>query len=385
VAIQDRGTSPRRGSAVEVARVFGVLGVRAFGGPAVHVALMRREVVERRHWLDGNDFDALFAACSLIPGPGSTQLALVLGLRRAGWRGMAVAAACFIAPSVAVMIGLAALYSATGGGIGRARGALLGAEAAVVAIVAAAALELAAAPVRRWDTAAVLVAALALGTLHVTPLAVLAGGALVVGAARGLGRSLAALLVTAVGHQPVLAVVAGSGRLLPLALTFLKIGAVAFGSGYVLLPFLHADLATPMWHLSDRQIADGFAASQATPGPVFGVAGFLGYLVGGVPAGLVAAAAIFAPSFVLVPLLDRIVAVVSRRAVLSAALAGVAAAAVGLIAGSDVDLARAAWSSPLEIAISAVCLLILQRWRLAQPWAVLAGIVAGGALHALHG
>jgi chromate transporter len=368
-----------------VARVFGPLGVRAFGGPAAHVALMRREVVERRAWLDEEELRALFAACSAIPGPASTQLALVLGLRRAGWCGMAVAAACFITPSVAVMIGLATLYSATGGGAGVARGALLGAEAAVVAVVAAATLELAGAHARRRDTAAVLVVAAGLGLLHVAPLAVLGGGALVAGAARGAGIAPLAAVGVLARAGVLAAAVAGPGRMLALCLTFLKVGAVAFGSGYVLLPFLHADLATSTWHLSDRQIADGFAASQATPGPVFGVAGFLGCLVAGVPGGLVAAAAIFAPSFVLVPLLDRIVALLTRRAALAAALEGVAAAAVGLIGSTVADLARAAWSGPAEIAISAVCLPVLLRWRLAQPWAVLGGIVAGTALGALHG
>jgi chromate transport protein ChrA len=158
---------------------------------------------------------------------------------------------------------------------------------------------------------------------------------------------------------------------------FREIGAVAFGSGYLLLPFLRADLGGAPWHLGDARIADAFAASQATPGPVFGVAGFLGYLVSGVPGGVVAAAAVFTPSVVLVPLVGRVVDAVRRRPALGAALAGIAAAAVGLIGSTLAALVSVAWASPLDVAITAAGAAALLRWPLAQPWVVLAGGLAG--------
>lgn len=360
----------------EVVRVFGVLGLRAFGGPAVHVALMRREMVERRRWVDAEEFSRLFAACNLIPGPGSTQLALVLGRRRAGWAGMTAAALLFIGPAVLIMLGLGELYVRGGGGSSVER-LLLGVEAAVVGIVAAATVDLARAGERRVDLAVAAALGLGLGIAHVTPVVALAAGGLVAGALRLPARMGKAPLVLAVGG-PLHA--ATSATLVPLGLTFLKIGAIAFGSGYVLLPFLHADLVGGRFGCTDAQIADAFAAAQATPGPVFATAAFIGDIIAGLPGGVVAAAAIFAPSLVFVVLLDRIVRLVERSPFANDVLAGVAAAAVGLIGSVVVDLGRAAIVGVPEGLVAAFAFVLLVRWPTAQPWAVAAGLAVGGVL-----
>ncbi len=383
-----------RGRLAEVAAVFGVLGWRAFGGPVAHVALMRRAVVQRRGWVAEADFAALFAACSLLPGPGSTQLALLLGRRRAGLPGMLVAAALFIGPAVLVMLVLGEVYLHIGTGHAVAT-VLLGVEAAVVAIVARAAFDLALLAARRPESAVVAIAAAAAGIAAVSPGVILAGGG-GAGAAAWLARrwrdrrSATAATTAEPDHRAsrllVLAAVGGpakaasAGTLLSLALTFLKIGAVAFGSGYVLLSFLHADLVGDRFGLDDHQIADAVAAAQATPGPVFAVAAFLGVQVAGLPGGLVAAAAVFAPSLVLVLLADPLVRAVSARPGLRAALDGVLAAALGLIVAAVVALARAAFTGSAEFAVAVVALLLLLRWPGATPAAVALGAAAGGVL-----
>ena len=364
----------RPGSLRELLAVFGGVGVRGFGGPAVHVSLLRREVVQRRGWLEDRDFLSLFAACNLIPGPGSTQLALLLGRRRAGLRGMLVAGACFILPAVLLMLGLAELYKRSPDSA-EMRSALHGVEAAVVAVVAMAALELGRGAVRSPRQGAVAALGLTLGLLHVNPIAALGAGILL---ALALHETLAqqrnpAVLLTLAAATTTKA----TASLLSLALTFLKIGAVAFGSGYVLLSFLHADLVGTGFGLGDRQLADAFAAAQATPGPVFAMAAFLGSLVRGVLGGLVAATAIFLPSFVFVPFLDRLVSMVRRRPALQAALDGAAAAAIGLIVAVTVDLGRVALTGAVPVLIAAAALALLLRFRLAQAAAVVLGGVAG--------
>lgn len=361
----------------EVVRVFGLLGVRAFGGPAVHVALMRREIVERRGWVDAGEFSRLFAACNLIPGPGSTQLALVLSRRRAGWAGMAAAALLFIGPAVLIMLVLGELYVRGGAGSTVER-LLLGVQAAVVGIVAAAAVDLARAGERRVDLAVAAAIGLALGISHVTPVVALAAGGLVVPTLRLGARMRKVPLVLAAAGGPLHA--ATSATLVPLGLTFLKIGAIAFGSGYVLLPFLHADLVGGRFGCTDGQIADAFAAAQATPGPVFATAAFIGDIVAGLPGGVVAAAAIFAPSLVFVVLLDRIVRLIERSPLAKDVLAGVAAAAIGLIGSVVVDLGRAAIVGVPEGLVAAFAFVLLMRWPTAQPWAVAAGLAVGGVL-----
>jgi chromate transporter len=365
-----------------VVSVFAPLGWRAIGGPAAHVALMDREVVRKRHWLDRDEFGRLFAACNLMPGPGSTQLALVLGLRRAGIAGMLLAALLFIGPAVLIMLGLSEVYLHVGANH-QVQLVLLGVDAAVVGIVARAAVDLAALGKRSILDVAIACAALATGIVGVDPLAVLAGGGIVAycawivrtvmrGRAGASGGMRATAPWLAAIHAPAMA-----AGLLPLGLTFLKIGALAFGSGYVLLPLLHADFVGGTFHLSERQVADAFAISQVTPGPVFAVAAFLGVQIAGVPGGIVAAVAIFAPSLVFAPLLSVVMRVTEAQPGLRAALDGVVVAAVGLIASACVTLGRAAFAGPVEIATAIVVFAMLWRWPRGQPLAVILGMLGG--------
>jgi chromate transporter len=372
------------------------LGTIAFGGPAVHVAMLREETVRRRRWLPDSEFLDLFGAVSLLPGPTSTQLAIALARRRAGWAGLLLGGACFILPAMAIVLALAWAYvrygtTPTGGGV------LYGVGPVVIAVVAVAVWELARGALTRHrergrlavaGLTAVGLAALAGYLAGVNALVILAAGGLVVsvvGNRRRLRPAARALLpVLPVG--PLTAAVPArrgpSPALVDVAVEFLKLGVVVFGSGYVLLAFLQRDLVTGLGWLSAREVLDGVVAGQVTPGPVFTTATFLGYLLGGLPAAVVATAAIFLPSFVLVAVLEPLIGRIRRSDWAGAALDGVTVAALGLMAGVTVDLGRTAITDPLTAALAVTALLVMLRWRPNPLWLVLGGAAVGVA-HAL--
>ena len=377
----------------EVLVVMLKLGTIAFGGPAVHVAMLRDETVRRRHWLEDAEFLDLFGAVSVLPGPSSTQLAIVLSRRRAGWAGLLLGGACFILPAMAIVLAMAWAYvrygaTPTGGGV------LYGVGPVVIALVAVAVWELARGRVAHhreqgWlamaSLAAVSVAALAAYLAGVNVLVILAAAGLVVALVANWRRLRpaahvllpVALLTAAIPARrhpgPGLAAIAGE---------FLKLGVVVFGSGYALLAFLRRDLADGLGWLSTRQVLDAVVAGQVTPGPVFTTATFLGYLLGGVPAAMVATAGIFLPSFVMVAALEPLVGPIRRSAWAGAALDGVTMGALGLMAGVTVDLGRAAITDPLTAVVAVAALGVVLRWQPNALWLVLAGAVIGIA-HAL--
>jgi chromate transporter len=372
------------------------LGTIAFGGPAVHVAMLREETVRRRRWLPDGEFLDLFGAVSVLPGPSSTQLAIVLARRRAGWAGLVVGGVCFILPAMAIVLALAWAYvrygsTPTGGGV------LYGVGPVVIAVVAVAVWELVGSALARYrergplavaGMIAVGVAALAGYLAAVNVLVILAAAGLVVALA-GNGRRLlrpgALLTVLPVGllaaavqarRQP--------GPSLPaVAAEFLKLGVVVFGSGYALLAFLRRDLVTGLGWLSAREVLDAVVAGQVTPGPLFTTATFLGYLLGGLPAAVVATAAIFLPSFLMVVALEPLIGRVRRSRWAGAALDGVTVAALGLMAGVTVDLGRTAIVDPLTAGIAVAALLALLRWRPNPLWLVLVGAAVGVSHHTL--
>ncbi|HEV8650582.1 MAG TPA: chromate efflux transporter [Actinomycetes bacterium] len=373
----------------EVLVVMLKLGTIAFGGPAVHVAMLREETVRRRHWLTDAEFLDLFGAVSVLPGPSSTQLAIVLGRRRAGWAGLLLGGACFILPAMAIVLALAWAYvrygsTPTGGGV------LYGVGPVVIAVVAVAVWELARSALmphreQGWlavaGLAAVGVAALAGYLAGLNVLVILAAGGVVVSLAgnwRRLRPTARALLpAVPVGLLAAAVPVRRQPSLTAIAVEFLKLGVVVFGSGYVLLAFLQRDLVSRLGWLDTRQVLDAVVAGQITPGPVFTTATFLGYLLGGVPGAVVATAGIFLPSFVMVAALEPLIGRIRRSPWASAALDGITIAALGLMAGVTIDLGRAAVTDPLTAAVALVALLVVLRWRPNTLWLVLAGAAIG--------
>jgi chromate transporter len=371
----DRMSNRRPSGAVtEVALVFLMLGLIAFGGPAAHVALMRRELVVRRKWLAEDDFLRMFAACNLIPGPSSTELAIYLGYRRAGWRGLVLGGVFFILPAMLIMLFIAWAYERYGAS-SQALGILYGIRAAVVGIVLWAIIDLGRRLLKRWTLVILAAAVAGLSLIGINPVLLIVAGGLIVSAASQVqpNPKVGMLSLTSGLALPAWS----GGKLLTVFLTFLKLGIVSFGSGYVLYAFLHADFVQGLHWLTDKQLIDAIAIGQATPGPVFTTATFLGYLFAGVPGALLATFAIFLPGFVLVPMLDSMVRLTQRRAWAQGFVDGANAAALGLIAAVTLQIGRSALVDPLAVLIALVALGIIWKWPLASPGVVLAAAVVG--------
>jgi len=369
------------GSAGEVARLFLKLGLIAFGGPAAHIALMREEIVRRRRWVTDERFLDLVGMANLIPGPTSTEVSIYLGYVRAGWPGLIAAGVCFIGPAMLLVLALAWLYVRYGA-TPSAAAALYGITPVIIAIVAHALWALGRTAVKGLVLAVIGAAVLGLALAGVNVLVLLLGGGVVMMLLRATRRTAAAAAVVATLGTPALALGQAAATKAAVSLgtlffTFLKIGAVLYGSGYVLLAFLRSDFVDRLGWLTDRQLLDAVAVGQFTPGPVFTTATFIGYLVAGWPGALLATLAIFLPSFVFVavsyPLLPRIRG--SRW--MSAFLDGVNVAAVGLMAAVTWQLARVAIVDAFTAALAVVAGVLLLRTRLNSAWLVLGGAAAG--------
>lgn len=371
----------------EIALLFLRLGATAFGGPAAHVAMMEEEVVRRRGWLTHERFLDLLGAANLIPGPNSTELAIHIGYERRKWAGLVVAGLSFLVPAVLVT-GLIARAYVTYGKLPAAGFLLYGVKPAILGVVVQAIVSLApkAAPdlrLRLLGLAAVLLAA-----LGVNELVVLFGAGVVSlllaekPGTRG-GTTLLALgplLPTAA--LPALPVAAGP-TVLSLFLVFAKIGSVLFGSGYVLLAFLRADLVARLGWLTEAQLVDAVAAGQITPGPVFSSATFVGYLLLG-PAGAAAATAgIFLPAFVFVALSGPLVPRLRRSARAGAFLSGVNVASLALMVVVTGWLARSSLVDVPAVVVFLASSAVLVRFRPNATWVVLGGAAAGWLVHAV--
>lgn len=374
------------GRLIEVARLFLRLGFTTFGGPAAHIAMMRDEVVRRRGWVSDERFVDLLGITNLIPGPNSTELAIYLGYLRAGWRGLIVAGICFLGPAMAIVMTLAWAY-VTYGGLPQVGWLFYGIQPVVVAIIANVLWGLGRTAVRGiW---ALLVAALVAGLqlLGLNPLLLLFAGGLLFAAGKWVQQrqarvSAPALLLPLswvqlrVGALSV-GVTVAPFSLLTLFLTFLKVGAVLYGSGYALLAFLRTDFVTNLGWLTDRQLLDAVSVGQFTPGPVFTTATFIGYLVGGWQGGLLATLGIFLPSFVFIALIHPLATRLRQWPLTAPLLAGVNVAALGLMGGVLLQLGSTALVDWLTIALALGALLILLHYKLNSFWLILAGAAVG--------
>lgn len=383
-----RTTVPLR----EVAAVFLRLGFTAFGGPAAHVALMEDEVVRRRGWLTHAEFLDLLGASNLIPGPNSTEMAIHIGHRVSGWRGFAVAGLCFILPAALMVAALAWCY-VTFAALPPVVGVLYGVKPVLIAVVAQAVWKLGRASVRSRPLAVAGVAAAGLVVAGVHELAVLFGTGLVLATVRAARRGtgtrrtslavLGLLVLVALVAGAVVRFAGGAGGgavpfgLGPLFLIFLKVGAVLFGSGYVLLAYLRADLVERHGWLTEGQLLDAVAVGQVTPGPVFTTATFIGYLLAGPVGAVVATVAIFLPAFFFVAASGPLIPRLRRSAVAGAFLDGVNVASVALMAVVAVQLGRSAVVDWLTGAVAVVAAVLLLGFRVNATWLVLAGGTAG--------
>jgi chromate transporter len=371
--------SAAKSSLSEILRLFLRLGLTAFGGPAAHIGLMEREAVERRGWMSREGFLDLVGACNLLPGPGSTQVAMALGYSRGGWMGLLVAGGCFILPASLATLALAWAYVRYGS-LPQAQGLLYGIKPVMVAIIAQAVWNLGRTVYRRWRLAVAGIICFAAALAGAPPIAVLlASGGLSLLAAlpafrRGAAMGFVALPVTAGS-------VAGTAGLASLFLVFLKLGVVVFGSGYVLVAFLKADLIDRLHWVTQAQLLDAITAGQVTPGPVFATATFLGYLLKGWTGAAVATTAIFLPSFFMAGLVGALAERIRRSKLAAAFLDGVNAAAVALMASVAIALGRATITDGWTLALGLVSAVLLVRYRMNATWLILSGAGLGILLH----
>jgi chromate transporter len=373
----------------EPSRIGGVLGpflrlgLTAFGGPAAHLVLMQREFVDRRKWLAREQFLDLVGACNLLPGPGSTQVAMALGYTRAGWMGLIVAGVCFILPASLATLALAWAYVHYGS-LQQVQGLLYGAKPVMIAVIVHAVWNLGRTAFRRWPFALAGVACFAAVLFGVPPLAVLlvsGGAALLATWLRTRPRRLLGLAawpgLGSLGNVPTAGGVAVAAGLLPVFWVFLKLGVVVFGSGYVLLVYLKADLVDHLHWITERQLLDAITAGQITPGPVFATATFIGYLLHGWTGAAIATVGVFLPSFFMAGAVGALAGRIRKSALAAAFLDGVNAAAVALMASVAIVLGRATLVDGWTWALALVCTALLIRFRVNATWLILGGACAG--------
>jgi len=376
------------GALREVFAVFSKLGIIGFGGPAAHIALMRDEVVRRRRWVTEERFLDLLGMTNLIPGPNSTEMAIHLGYLRAGWPGLLVGGACFIFPAMVSVLAFAWAYVRYGARP-EVGWLLYGIKPVIIAVVLQAVWGLVRTAVKGPLDAAVGVAVVLLYVLGGNEIALLFGGGVALMLLRESRRRwvAAAIAPLALGAPvPALAqALAGGASLTTLFLTFLKIGAVLYGSGYVLLAFLRNDFVVRPGWLTEAQLLDAVAVGQFTPGPVFTTATFVGYLIGSWSGAILATIAIFLPSFVFVALSHPLIPRIRGRRITGALLDGVNVAALGLMVAVAWELGRAALVDAVTVALAVAAAVLLIRYRVNSAWLVAGGGVMGIAWRLLVG
>jgi chromate transporter len=378
--VSDETTSLR-----ELALLFLRLGATAFGGPAAHIAMMHEEVVRRRAWLTEERFLDLLGATNLIPGPNSTEMAIHIGWARRRWAGLVVAGVSFILPAMLLTGALGWVYVRFSARP-EAGWLLYGVKPVILAVVVQALWGLAPKAARTWPLRAIGGGAVVAYALGLHELAVLFGAGLAAAVGRGaFGRNDGERLMALAPMAPAAAVAAATSAVtLPgLFWSFFKTGSVLFGSGYVLLAFLRADLVERLHWLTEAQLIDAIAIGQVTPGPVFTTATFIGYVLAGPGGALVATAGIFLPSFVFVALSGPLVPRLRASPGAGAFLDGVNVASLALMAVVTAQLGRAALVDGFTIALGVLGAALLLRFKLNSTWLVLGGAAAGLFAHAL--
>lgn len=367
----------------ELALLFLRLGATAFGGPAAHIALMEQEVVRRRGWLTPEHFLDLVGATNLIPGPNSTEMTMHVGYERAGWRGLFVAGICFILPAALITLGFAVLYKKYGM-LPQVVPFFIGIQAAVIAIILQAVYNLAPKAAKNGlliVIGVIVFVATLLGINEIT--AVLGGGVLSL-----LWFQGKRLFQSSQANPLFPLLLFQAGVFVPLDFSlgrlffiFFKIGALLFGSGYVLIAYLENEFITQRHWLTQTQLLDAVAIGQFTPGPLFTTATFIGYQLGGFSGAAVATAGIFLPAFGFVWLLNPLVPRMRQSNLLAAFLDGVNVAAVGVMFAACVQLGGVVVQDWRGVVIGGVSLFVLLRYpKVNTMWVVLGSAVAGWGL-----
>lgn len=388
-------SADRRTRLRELAMLFVRLGTVAFGGPAAHIAMMEDEVVRRRQWVSHEAFLDMLGACNLIPGPNSTEMAIHVGHRRAGFLGLAVAGICFVVPAVAITIAVAWAYVRFGS-MPQVAGALYAIKPVIIAVVVQALWRLWPSAARTPRLVIITLGATAAALFGINEIAILfATGLLTIAMYLVDNRAQPrdGVVASAIAAIPALPATTTLARATAFAgaasapfslgtmfLLFVKIGAVLFGSGYVLIAFLQADFVDRLHWLTRGQLLDAVAVGQFTPGPVFCTATFIGYLLGSSTGAIVATIGIFLPAFVFVAISGPLLPRLRRSPIAGAFLDGVNAASLALMIAVTWDLGREAIIDLTTVVLAILGAIGLIRFRLNSAWLVLAGGLVGALL-----
>ena len=376
--------------ALQIAGLFLRLGATAFGGPAAHISIFHQEVVERRKWLTDQEFLDLLGATNLIPGPNSTEMAIHIGYLRAGWIGLILAGACFILPAMLIVIGLSWLYVQYNN-LPQARWLMYGVQPVVIAIILQALFgmgkkALKGDSIKGASLALIGILSLILYFLKINPILILFIGGILALFARQvvhIRSHIRGAIPYIIGYHllPLLS----SQPYTPwiLFVTFLKIGAVLYGSGYVLFAFLYAEFVEKLGWLTQQQLIDAIAIGQITPGPVFTSATFIGYILGGLSGSVIATIAIFLPSFVFVAISNPLIPKIRNSPWAGSFLDGVNVASLGLMAGVTWLLGRGSFPDWITVAIGVISLVLLLRYKINTTWLILCGLLIGLAANTL--
>lgn len=365
----------KKNNLIELAKLFLKLGIIGFGGPAVHIAMMQDEVVTKRKWLSEQHFLDLIGATNLIPGPNSTEMAIHIGHERAGWKGLVVAGFCFIFPAVLITGCIAWLYKKYGQ-LPAMQPFIYGIKPAIIAIILIAIFPLAKKSLKTIELVLIGLISLTLAILNYNQIYIL------------FGSGILALIISSIRNNtinttnfiPITLIqfsksTVASTTNLNLFLVFLKIGAILYGSGYVLFAFLDAELVSKGL-LSRTTLIDAIAVGQFTPGPIFSSVTFIGYQINGLSGAIVATIGIFLPSFLFIALLNPLVKKMRNSKTFSIFLDAVNVASVAVIIAICFQMASDVITDWRTVLIATISILIAFKYKKTNS----VFIVLGGSL-----
>ena len=335
----------------EVAKVFFKLGCIAFGGPAVHIAMMEEEVVKKRKWMTPEHFLDLVGATNLIPGPNSTEMTMHCGHERAGWKGLIVAGACFIFPAVVITAIIAWAYQ-TYGKLPTVQPFIYGIKPAIIAVIVSLMISLGKKALKTTALGVLGILSLIAALAGVNEIYILFGAGILGMIIHWIHKgNHASIFVLPLTFLPALnqSIEISNTKLFWI---FLKVGSILYGSGYVLFAFLDAELVSTSI-LPRQQLIDAIAVGQFTPGPVFSSATFIGWQLGGMNGAIAATAGIFLPSFIFVAFLNPLIPRLRKSTVMSAFLDTVNIVSVALILSVTIEMGKETFSDWRTIVIAA--------------------------------
>ena len=347
---------------LEIFKVFAKLGIFAFGGPAAHVAMMEDEIVTKRKWMSKERFIDMYGFTSLIPGPNSTEMAILMGYHRGGMIGLIIAGVSFILPAVLIVLAFAYIY-VNYGSVPLVAGLFDGVKPVILAIVIQALYRLSKTVLSSLEKGMIFVAVLALSFFGISEIPLILIGSAIY------------LLIKKIPKGKVFVVEPMSWIL--VFLVFLKIGSVLYGSGYVLLSFLETEFVLKYGAITSQTLLDAVAVGQFTPGPVFTTATFIGYVIAGLPGAIAATVGIFLPSFLLVGLVFPWFEKLRKNPILSIVLDGVNIASIALMAAVTIKLGLSTiidWQSAIIFIVSAI---VLIKTKVNSTWLILVGATIG--------